>query len=175
MAKLYRPRIPFDVRCIVAARQCAQRSIDISEVVNEPAARRLRHLLILLFANRKRDLHHRPALENRVKRKAVIVVRGVPRTIMLYTPDANDPDHLIYLESSAENNEHYIETHVRGIGALRSDTGERNHTKALERNRGLRPKKMSRPIISRGFTSVPRVKIRGEKRKWQWPKRKFGN
>lgn len=147
--KLYRPRIPLDIRCIVAARQCMAGGIDIGEVVNKPAGRRLRHLLILLFKGRKHDLHHRPAIENRPSVPAYISHRGKVIPIRIYTPDANDPDHLIYLENNAENNEHYIETHVRGIGALRSDTGERNHQKAIERNRGLRSRRRKSKIAKR--------------------------
>lgn len=174
--KLWRPYVPLETRCIVAVRQCAERDIDTSAVVNKPLARRLRHLLILLFAHRKHDLHHRPALENRTKLRSMMTKYGKSFEIIIYEPDANDPDHLVYLENNSENNEHYIETHVRGQGALRSDTATRMHQKAMDRNRGLLPRRPKAKIQSRGFSDqkiMLRTKQSWPKRKW--PKRRFGS
>lgn len=150
--RLFRPYIPLDVRLKVASRQLSL--IDISATCllalmkDSAIKKRLGYALAKLFHGRKHELHHRPALENRqqIKRRGKIIG---------YIPDANDPDHLVYLENNPENNDHYIETHVRGVGAQRSDTGQRNHTKALERNRGLRKRKPKVKIKSRGFQKPP--------------------
>lgn len=169
--KLPRPHIPLRVRVTVAHRQLVYRGLWTKAHIRlmadspMPAGHQLKHAIGLLFEGRKVELHHRPALENREK----IFKDGVH---VGYRPHPNNPDFLIYLENNDKNNDHYIETHVRGVGARRSDTGERNHQKAMERNRGLRPSKKSRPIKSRGFASDSGPGLRTEKRKW--PTRKFG-
>lgn len=158
MARLPRPYIPLRVRCLVALRQCFERGITPLLALGTSHSKALAIMLSALFQGRKVDLHHRPALENREQ----IVIDG---KFICYVPDANDSDFLIYLENNDQNNDHYIETHVRGVGALRSDTGQRNHQKALDRNRGALKRRPKVKIRSRGFD-------KSKKRKW--PKRKFG-
>lgn len=151
MARLLRPYIPLDVRCQVAARQCEEKHGAGSHM--RPSRRSARlwlcDILILIFGDKKVELHHRPALENRPFNK---------RTGK-YKPEANDPDFLVYLEK----HDHHIETHVRGICAQRSDTGQRNHQKALDRNRGKIKRRPKVKIRSRGFSGGKRL----------WPSRKF--
>lgn len=129
--KLHRPYIPIKVRLIVAERQAADAMTPNSFGVPVPilsrplpasGGKRLAALLGALFSG-PYQLHHRPALCNR--RRSVRAGRVV------YSPPANDPDHLVYLAVDA----HGIETRVRGVGALRSDLGQLRYNKRVARNR----------------------------------------
>lgn len=112
-----------------------------------PLQRQLDLLLQLLFGDAKTELHHRPALVNRpLNRRKTDTV-----------PPANDPEHLVYL---LKDEEHRIETYIRGIGAQRSDVSQRRYLKKVAKNR------------ERASDSRPRN--RGPKRKWRsrpFPKR----
>lgn len=141
--RLERPYIPFPVRVAVARRQLA---------VADPLAaigvecrtdysgdtHKLKVILALLFKGLACELHHRPALVNRRS--------YVRRGKTLYDPPANDPEHLVWL---AEH-DHDIETRVRGVGAQRSDLGQRRYMKRVAENRAKvrRPKRKwpSRPM-----------------------------
>jgi hypothetical protein len=184
MSKLLRPYIPLRVRCIAALRQLGwgekskdgqQASIELlirlhwpdqTAAAGETGHGRLLATLMQELAQKfgcavgDLQLHHRPALENREQQ---ISSRDGVRKIIGYFPDANDPEHLFYIDKQS----HHIETHVRGVGALRSDAGEHNHQKALDRNRGLIKRKPKAKIRCRGFgkQSRPFPKGRGfEKR-----------
>lgn len=167
--RLYRPHIPLEVQSLVASRQLGYNREAALYLIKDAKhqkggvgallRKQIRELKGRLGANIQLD--HDPALENRqfdpVTRK--------------YTPDANDPDYLIYREKHA----HYIKTHVRGDGAKRSDTAERNHQKRMDENRGLRARKPKVKIRSRGFQSAPGKPTKFGRQKFTtWRKRKMG-
>lgn len=109
-----------------------------------PLQEQLDMFLQLLFGGAKFELHHRPALVNRpLNRRKTDTV-----------PAANDPEHLVYL---LKDEEHRIETYVRGVGAQRSDVSQRRYLKKVARNRER--------------TSDSRSNLRSAKRKW--PSRPF--
>lgn len=146
MSRLHRPYVPLSVRVQVAKRQL--RALDEHHAASvffglkyDSDKRCLSVLLTALFGEQKFQLDHDPALENR--RQYRRRVKGELR--IFYDPPANDPEHLVYREKHA----HQIKTNVRGDGAKRSDREERAHQKALDRNRGRRPKKKARPIAKR--------------------------
>lgn len=144
-----RPHIPLAVRMQVAARQLFERGTwtptHVSVMVSSPAPvrARLSFALGLLFGDEKPHLDHNPAL---------ILRTFNPRTGK-YTPDANDPDFLVYRTV----HDHHLKTNVAGDGALRSDTAARMHQRRMDENRGLRKRR-------------PKAKI---KSRTSWPKRKF--
>jgi hypothetical protein len=156
-----RPYISLVVRIIVAERQVREkhplwtyrrRNRDI------PLRDRLKDALHILFDDQKVELHHRPALCNRLQ------FGDINRR---YDPPANDPDHLVYLPK----HDHDIETRVRGIGAQLGDLGklrkEKKRTRkaaAMEFVKGsltysTKPTKPKRKWPSRPF-------VKKEKRKW---------
>lgn len=135
MSKLPRPHIPLAVRLLVAERQA--REIEtmmpmshhaiIDAIINGPGTDtlKLRSLLDILTncnGGKRLELHHRPALLNREQVKILGVVVG-------YIPDANDHRHLVYLPED----EHDIETRVRGQGAQLSDLGQARKNKKIEK------------------------------------------
>jgi hypothetical protein len=152
--KLYRPYVPIAIRVQVAERQLRQSPLIGASCLDRPdtlsGSAWLAHLLLLLFDVRKYELHHRPALCNR---------RWVPRKSD-YDPPANDPEHLVYL---AED-EHDIETRVRGVGAQRSDLGQRNYLKRVKRNR---------ENVKRKGRSVKSPSVNKSTAKRKWPSRPF--
>lgn len=143
LSKRPRPSIPASVKVAVAIRQLnALSNGKVPERNDEPFPQylsRLLHSLSQYFScdPSSLELHHRPALINRPFN---------PRTNR-YKPEANDPDHLIYLEE----NTHRIETLVRGVGAMRSDISERQHQRRMDENRGKRKRKPKAKIASRPF------------------------
>lgn len=161
MAPLHRPYIPLEIRCQVAERQMREKNAVLAASVlygqrHESDGKKLRVLLRCLFGDEKFELHHRPSLVNRR--------RYVRNGKVFYDPPANDPEHLVYL---AED-DHDIETRIRGIGAQRSDLSQRRYNKRVAENR------------ERKVTSVSGVKLRMAKRKWagapirsanRWPPR----
>jgi len=140
-----RPDIPLRVRLIVALRQLGRDAETVDLVVAIATEQRILgdELKAALERLKKQlgafelELHHRPALINRPYN---------PRT-REYTPPANDCDCLIYLDER----DHFIETHVRGFGALRPDIMERAHQRRMAENRGERPRRPKAKIQSRGF------------------------
>lgn len=159
--RLSRPYIPIPVRALVAERQmlaltgcvCTDEwGVRLPET-NASFGTRLKAALFHLSrcGTMKMELHHRPALENREFNK---------RTGK-YKPDANDPAFLVYLEK----HEHLIETHVRGVGAMRSDTAEAKRRRKITRNREKRAL-LARGNRPKGYKPIPQ-------RKNPWPKRKF--
>jgi hypothetical protein len=87
------------------------------------------------------ELHHRPALCNRYR----------DMETGEYLPPANDPEHLIYLPRG----EHDIETRVHGVGAQRSDLGQRRYLKKVAKNRSKDKKRPSRWPKGRKLRSKP--------------------
>lgn len=150
MPRLYRPHIPLDVRCRVAMRQLGGFDIDRKIELEHPGAggigyTKLLAMLLMELADLFGScalvdlrLDHNPALGVRQKRR-----RG---KITVYTPDANDPDFLIYRDKHA----HHIKTNVRGDGAQYSDTVLMKRERRRKRKKTKRKAKhMSRPILAR--------------------------
>lgn len=161
--KLYRPYIPLDVRCAVAARQLLAhdaleprttiaRSVLYGLVGTKGAARLLRLLQALAstMVCTVKDLHldHDPALGARKR-------RGEGKNT-IYSPRANDPDHLIYREKKA----HQIKTNVRG------EHGQFPDRVLIKRERQRRNAKLGKvkrkvKIKSRGFDKTRTRKFNG--------------
>lgn len=140
------------MRLEVAERQLAERGTSISDDLKTVRSRTnlLGLALVLLFdeQNNRAELHHRPALVNRR--------RYVRNGKVFYDPPANSAEYLVYLL----DDEHDIETRVRGQGAQLSDL-------AIARKRKRKEKKATRP--KRKWPSRP---LRSATR---WPKRKIQN
>jgi hypothetical protein len=137
IVKLPRPYIPLSVRVQVAERQCRERGISpLAPVVGGSLGARLHFAFIALshVGLHNPELHHRPALCNRARDEDGN-----------YDPPANNPEYLVYLPAD----EHDIETRVRGIGAQRSDLGQKRYLKRVAKNR------------------------ESNNRKYNWPKRKL--
>lgn len=128
--KLIRPNIPHSVRVEVALRQLRETgAIECALIRTEsrvgPYLKRLLFMLQLRLDTMKiLDLHHRPALVNREK----VIVAGKH---VGYVPDANDPEHLFYVPED----QHDVETRVRGIRGQHSDLALVRKRKNIERNR----------------------------------------
>lgn len=162
MPRLYRPHIPIKVRCRVAMRQLGEMWPDrVLEEWEGPLGALLDMLLAklgpLLSNEEVIDLHldHDPPLAARGlmhKRKTGTVV---------YVPDANDPEHLVYREKHA----HHIKTNVRGEGAQHPDRvlikKQRRRERGKQRRRGP-------PIRSRKSTWPKGRKLTSANR---WPKK----
>lgn len=131
MTRLARPYIPLAVRLAVAEQQCfganIQTDIDLSKL---STGAKLKERLRLLFGNHKSELHHRPALVNRRRKR-----NGD------YDPPANDAGHLVYLEEG----DHDIETRIRGQHGQHSDLGLARKRKRIARNRDPNRKKVKIP------------------------------
>lgn len=144
MSWLVRPYIPIAVRVKVAERQLLER--EMLCFVGSLSTR-LKFSLQSLFWNAKEtaELHHRPALVNRQRKR-----NGD------YEPPANDPDYLVYI---AED-DHDIETRVRGLHGQHSDLGMARKNKRIARNRD--PKRRKTKIRSanrwppKGSQKLPR-------------------
>lgn len=161
--RLPRPHIPIAVRCRVAMRQLGLDEIEIIYQL-EANARMFgalhEHLMLNLAGRMNCDvadfqLDHDPALENRELRW----VRRKGKRVQVYTPDANDPDCLIYRTSE----DHYFKTHVRGTGAQRSDTAEAKHWRKVRRN--------AEKLANKKRASKSSAKLRLPKRKSAIPAR----
>lgn len=161
---LPRPRIPLSVCVQVAERQvCASGSTmwpiyqSARQINPWPLGRRLRVLLNDLFGDTLYQLDHDPALVlrnfKRNERKPVAA---------WFTPNANDPGHLIYRAKDA----HLEKTTGRKPGAERtvttkgSDIGLKTKFARLERKSRtiIKPKGFGgkRPIPSRPFSTQKR-------------------
>lgn len=129
MSRLPRPHIPIAVRVKVAERQLKEthpETFGYAFAGRKTAGNRLQFLLSVLFPTGHCELHHRPALLNRVRKK-----NGD------YDPPANDPDHLVYLAEDV----HDIETRVRGQHGQHSDLGLARKMKRVAKNRDPRRRK----------------------------------
>lgn len=124
--RLVRPHVPVRVRVAVAARQLAERGTAFAFAEDLTASERLVLLLWLLFQDEPRHLDHDPPL----------MLRPFDEETGLYTPDANDPDHLVYRTKE----DHRLKTLVRGDGAQLSDAGKRRKEIRRER-KAARPKR----------------------------------
>ncbi len=123
--RLRRPHIPTDVRLLVIARQLASahKLMDVLWAVSvfPKKAARLEYLIEKMFGTTNVHLDHEPPL----------CLRYFDDATGKYTPDANDPEHLIYRTEE----DHRIKTFVRGDGAQHSDAAKRRMAIKAERKR----------------------------------------
>lgn len=126
-----RPTIPLAVRVQVADRQCRRHGISPLSPTSTAAAiprrlsDRLAFALHSLFGDERPHLDHDPPLRVRAYNPRVKDVAA------RYTPNANDPNHLIYRTA----HEHRIKTNVRGDGAQHPDRVLINRERDRERNK----------------------------------------
>ncbi len=163
MARLYRPHIPLEVRCRVALRQLGSDPERIERrMLSEHHhsggigyAKFLAHLLGELARElgcevKDLRLDHDPALCNR---KQKVHWRGDDvlglNRIVIYTPAANDPEHLLYRTHAA----HDIKTRVRGEKGQFSDLALLRREKKRKKPSKRKQKMPSRPFpkIKRSF------------------------
>lgn len=132
MAKLPRPYIPLSVKIEVAVRQLRIEHRVDDETIRRTERRGGEYLDRLLFMLRlklglsrdaKLELHHRPALTNRQQIKNAI------GNVVGFVPDANDPEHLVWLHEA----DHDVETRIRGLRGQHSDLALRRIRKRRER------------------------------------------
>lgn len=145
MSRLPRPYIPIPVRVMVATRQLYERDINAGQYARhegETLKKTLGRMLKVLFGEAAVELHHKPALVNRRRKR-----NGD------YDPPANDHNHLEYMVET----DHDIETRVRGRRGQHSDLGLRRKNKNIARNRDPQRRKVK--IKSRGFQKGQKRKI----------------
>jgi hypothetical protein len=141
------PQPPASVKCLVAFSQLLAIGVNAfphSRRDGETLKAYLRRLLELMAEKlectvAELRLDHNPALILRPYNPRVKAIAA------RYTPNANDPNAMIYRSAHA----HHIKTNVSGDGAQRSDTAERMHQRRMDENRGLRPRKPKKKIARR--------------------------
>jgi hypothetical protein len=149
MARLYRPSIPVEVKCRVLLLQLGEAWPDA--MLNDW---RRKHSILLLHLKGKLAallgceiadlrLDHDPPLALRPQER-----RGLGRKIY-YTPDANDPEHLIYRPHGAQfEGSHDVKTRIRGEHGQFSDIALIKRQRRRER-----PPKPKRPFS--GTQKIP--------------------
>lgn len=148
MTRLARPYVPVHVRLEVIARQL-QAEHKLMAVLTVSALTmkntdRLDYLLKAMFGDEKVHLDHDPSL----------VLRYYDEATGKYTPDANDPQHLVYRTMT----DHKIKTFVRGDGAQFSDAAKRRRKIKQERME-KEPPRPSRWPLGRKLRSRPFLKV----------------
>ncbi len=144
--------VPLSVRVKVAERQMEAAFGMLPSESGSYAARLASALWHLSSGGTKKlELHHRPALVNRPLNS-----RGTDTV-----PPANDPAHLVYL---LKDEEHRIETYVRGVGAQRSDVSQRRYLKNVERNRKPKRQRPKKRWASRRLRSANRWPPKGSRK-----------
>src|SRR6266699_5473713 len=148
--KRSRPYIPLSVRVKVAERQVyrlryGHLSLHIYHLMSGPNGPRLDWLLSKLFQpGTPYQLDHAPAL----------ILRKFNERTGKYTPDANDPNHLVY----RENADHGHKTTGRKPGAERTVTTKGSDIWLKTKFARLeKPAKKKQKIPSRPFSRKPRV------------------
>lgn len=146
-----RPHIPLSIRIEVIARQLLQAgrwSADQCMLMCLwPAkdAEKLKLALALLFGTEPVALDHNPPLRARPYNPRIKNVAA------RYTPNANDPDHLIYRTVA----DHKLKTNVRGDGAQFPDRvlikRERKRERGHDPKSNFRVKIQGRPFQNRPF------------------------
>ena len=145
-----RPRVPEKVQIAVALRQIGRLRVPVTveQFQNEtqPAylERLLRALAIILDCPRSElRLDHDPPLRARAYNPRVKNVAA------RYTPNANDPAHLLYRPHSAEfEGSHHIKTNVRG------DHGQFPDRILIKRERRRENPKKKRGTFPRGRSKI---------------------
>lgn len=155
--RLARPHIPYRVRLQVITRQLKAAGMAEGRGKGEKLTSAVPRLLLALFGGEPCHLDHNPALVN----------RPFNARTGRYTPDANDPDFLVYRTKMA----HDVKTRIRGDGAQRSDLSQARYLKRVARNREKKSRAKKRgPIPAlRNFPKWPSRPLRSGNR---WPKRK---
>lgn len=157
MPRLYRPHIPLSVKCAVAKRQI--NAAGIKPITTEKLSTFLFLALDALAFDMGCDrsdlrLDHDPPLGARTK-----VGEG---KLTVYTPDANDPEHLFYRPHGAEfAGSHLIKTNCRGDHGQHPDRVLIKKMRRIER--GPRPE---RPNGFNKNSKTPKPK---------WPSRPFNS
>jgi len=180
-----RPHIPDMVKCNVAGRQILAAGINIfaeslrdeGETLRDFLERRL-HMLSGLLGCKRSELHldHDPPLR----------VRDFNKRTGKYTPDANDPAHLIYRTAVA----HRFKTNVKGDGAQFPDRVLINRERKRDRqkmkircsrcltNWRIPPSRLCGRCLKVAVAVRDKLEKKWPKRKMQsasnWPKRSFG-
>ena len=140
-----RPHIPLGTKLSVAERQLGR----TWEIRGQTRTEKLRLMLKLLFDGKPAHLDHDPPLR----------ARAFNSRTGKYSPNANDPNYLIYREKE----EHRVKTFVRGEHGQYSDTiliareRKREKKRAGKRRKYLWPK---RKIQNRGFPCFRQKKSR---------------
>jgi hypothetical protein len=169
VVRLYRPYIPWSVRREVIARQMHERGVEPSSAAKYTGSneRAVRFMIEELFGLGVRvELHHDPALVNREQKTVREMVAIHPgrgpkwRNVVRYTPDANDPDYLLYMPVD----DHDVRTRVRGTRGQHSDLALARKRKRVEKKRGT-AKRTSKYNRKYNWPSRP---LRSASR---WPKR----
>lgn len=106
--------------------------IGFAAMLPDAASHRLAAILRVLFSGHPVELHHRPALINRPLNSR--------RTDTV--PPANDPEFMVYLR---KDEEHKIETYVRGQNGQLSDMGLRRKAKRAVRRQKTQRKRIAKP------------------------------
>jgi hypothetical protein len=149
MTRLYRPYIPLKVRIQVAERQLADAmERPVVWLVPFSDTEKLKLMLMVLFGCRIPQLDHDPPLGARMWR----IAWKNGKQVTLYSPDANDPAHLVY----REKHEHHIKTNVRGEHGQHPDRVLIKRERRRKR-KNIRPK---RKIPSRPFPKGRKIPIR---------------
>lgn len=183
MPRLYRPPIPIEVKLRVLLRQRGEMFVD--EVVER--AKKLRNMSSLvafhmaglaqelgLTTTRDLRLDHDPALGLRKKwGTGRYIGHGKNRIeVVVYTPKANDPEHLLY----RTNHGHHIKTNVRGDGAQFSDTALMKRERRRVKKKSGRKRKWpllatSKQLVSASRWATGRKFPKGQKlRSRSWPR-----
>lgn len=164
MARLYRPHIPIQVKCLVGLRQTGWQTPSAIAMLfrlhKGHLGKLLDSILIELAAKLGCKVHelrldHDPPLALRKRR-----LYGYPQTACCYVPDANDPDHLRYRPHGAEHDgSHDVKTRVRGDHGQYSDLAliRREKRRTAKTTTKYNRKNNRRPKIrSRGFDKAKR-------------------
>lgn len=140
MARLFRPHIPLEPRCRVVLRQLGELWIDDVIAAHRTSLNRLLAIKLRTLSELMNctindlRLDHDPPLGARER-------RGEGKNTV-YSPDANDPDHLFYREKSA----HDVKTRIRGEHGQFSDLALIKRERRRQRKRSKPKKKWaSRP------------------------------
>lgn len=129
--KRVRPAIPDGVRIHVLLMQqlrAGNNPFPNSRHEGESLRDMRKRLERTFFGDVAVECDHVPRLEKRPYNPRVKNVAA------RYTPNANDPLHLVYRTKQ----DHHIKTNVRGDGAERSDTADRVHQRRLDAGRAAR-------------------------------------
>lgn len=149
-----RPYTPYEVRCRVALRQIGwtAQGIDNLLSLHRPCHRAdlkgstgYKRLLKNILPELAEKLECTVA-ELRLDHNPALILRPynprIKNIAARYTPNANDPDALIYRSV----HDHHIKTNVHGDGAQRSDTSQRVYLRKVEKNKVKREGRRRRPV-----------------------------
>lgn len=168
----FRPPIPVEVKCRVAIRQLGfAGSVDTILGLHRyrpgGEAKGFTALLPKLLGDLALKLGCEVKLL-RLDHDPALVLREFNARTLIYTPDANDPDYMLYRVKEA----HDFKTYKKGDGARRSDISEMVHQRRVKRrleehrakmadkgkhkHKKRKPDRPKKKIQSRGFPKVHR-------------------